>query len=299
MSGQKYGGQPGNIATIAAVNIASSTATNPIQITTSTPHGLTTGDWVDVYGHTVNLPANCLNTQITLVSSTQFTVPINGTGSTAGGATGVVAPLAYTQNIATIPADGDPHDASTYVPGYTALLDRSAYERANSGSSKLVYYNVGKVSASFGTTWYTNTTNSVTFQAGVFTTGAGTFPSSGLVTSVGVNDIVDISFDGTFSVNTAVGLIIQLVGSWGNQPLSTKLPGSAKQFVSQGASSVWPVRLQAQFTGDFGVTSPVTVSQLTNIGFSYQMSAATSTTTSGIGDFTASIQVWRPTTIAQ
>ena len=105
MTGQLYGGIPANIVTTNTVNISASTNANPIQITTAAPHRLRTGDVVDIGGHLLNLPANCVNQPVTVVDGVNFTIPIDGTAAAAGGATGQVVPLAYTQNIATIPAD--------------------------------------------------------------------------------------------------------------------------------------------------------------------------------------------------
>ena len=45
MTGQLYVGMPGNIDNPAAIAITSSTAASPIEIQTSTVHGLTTGDF--------------------------------------------------------------------------------------------------------------------------------------------------------------------------------------------------------------------------------------------------------------
>lgn len=67
------------------VAVASSTNANPIAITTSTVHGLTTGDVVEVAGHAVNTGANGVWT-VTVTSTTAFTIPNIGTG--VGGATG-------------------------------------------------------------------------------------------------------------------------------------------------------------------------------------------------------------------
>jgi hypothetical protein len=65
--------------------IASSTNANPIAVTCSAVHGLTSGDIVEVAGHAVNTNANGVWTA-TVTSTTAFTVPTFGNG--VGGATG-------------------------------------------------------------------------------------------------------------------------------------------------------------------------------------------------------------------
>lgn len=69
----------------STISIASSTNASPIEVTTST-HGLSTGDTIQIIGHTTNTTANGVWT-ITYVSSTKFTLDGSvgiGTGGTAG-----------------------------------------------------------------------------------------------------------------------------------------------------------------------------------------------------------------------
>lgn len=85
----------------APVNISSSTNANPTVITTAVAHGLTTGDVVEIVGHTTNTNANG-TWVVTVITSTTFSVPQSANG--AGGATGTVqkqetdANLAFTVN---------------------------------------------------------------------------------------------------------------------------------------------------------------------------------------------------------
>jgi hypothetical protein len=297
MTGQLYVGMPGNIDNPAAINITSSTATSPIEIATSSVHGLTTGDWVDIYGHTLNLPANCVDTQVTVIDTTHFTIPISGVGYTAGGATGVVVPLSYTQNIATIPADGDPYAAATYTPGYTAALDRSAFERVQTGAYKQVYFNTYKLQESFSTDWFTNSTNAigVTVQA---------LPGGTAPTCVASTDIYIVEMSFSFSVSTVSSVIVWIGCTWGNAGTVTKIPGSGQQLFNpsasySGAGYQWNCNMRGVFTGDFGITAPQTVSPIGQISLLYQQSAANVTTFLGVGDFTVTHTVLRPTLIVQ
>ena len=80
------GGRP------AAVNILLSTLTTPIVITTSSAHGLVTGDYVVVTGHNTNTNANGVWKVGTTPTSTTFQIlqidGSNTTGNGIGGATG-------------------------------------------------------------------------------------------------------------------------------------------------------------------------------------------------------------------
>jgi len=204
MPGQTYGGLPSQITNPTAVNISQATAANPIQVTTSSSHGLTTGDWVDIFG-SANVNANCVNTPVTVIDATNFTIPINGTGAVNGGATGTVQQLAYTQNIATIPADGDSNAAATYVPGYQAVLDRSAFQRANTGQYKL---------PQFQETDAADTTfNVVAYSAGqAFTANTYVNPTTVngpgptyTFTNVSTSDVLEVQYNITVSCSNSVG----------------------------------------------------------------------------------------------
>lgn len=72
----------------ATVAIASSTNASPIAVTTSTPHGLSTGDVVTITGHLVNTAANG-TVIVTVTGATTFTIQ-GSTGNGVGAATGTV-----------------------------------------------------------------------------------------------------------------------------------------------------------------------------------------------------------------
>ena len=71
-----------------AVSIASSTAANPVVVTSASAHGLAVNDWAEISGHLVNTALNGV-WQVSAVSGLTFTVPVAGNGT--GGATGVSA----------------------------------------------------------------------------------------------------------------------------------------------------------------------------------------------------------------
>lgn len=75
----------------SAISISSSTAVNPSEITTASPHGLETGMQVIIANHTTNTAINGTWT-ITKTGASTFTVPILGIGG-GGGATGTVVKI--------------------------------------------------------------------------------------------------------------------------------------------------------------------------------------------------------------
>lgn len=120
-----YWGIPDNISSPpSALNIASSTNTSPIKITTSAAHNLETGMMVIVANHTLNTAANGLWT-VTVVDADEFTLDgsvFNGTG----GATGTVQSLDL--GGFGIPEDGvDDVEASTFNVAYEAGGDRDTF----------------------------------------------------------------------------------------------------------------------------------------------------------------------------
>lgn len=100
---------------ITSRSIQSSTAATPIQITTSTAHGFSTGDTVCISGHTSNTNANGTWT-ITVNGSTTFTLNTS-VGTLSGGASGTVTNItgrtvtlasAVTQTIISTGGSGSP-----------------------------------------------------------------------------------------------------------------------------------------------------------------------------------------------
>lgn len=77
------------------INIVSSTNANPSVVTT-TAHGLTTGDVVEILNHAVNTNANG-TWPATVLSTTTFSIPQPGNG--AGTATGTVQKMETDVNI--------------------------------------------------------------------------------------------------------------------------------------------------------------------------------------------------------
>lgn len=68
-----------------AVPIVSSSVASPTVITTSVPHGLASGDTVQIAGHTGSTPAVDGSRVVTVLSPTTFTVPVAVTVAGTGG----------------------------------------------------------------------------------------------------------------------------------------------------------------------------------------------------------------------
>jgi hypothetical protein len=121
-----YRGNATNItAPPAAVNIFSSTNTDPIVVTTSTNHGLESGDPAVIAGHTTNTSANGIWPEVTVLSTSTFSIPVAGVG--VGGATGTVQPLDL--GTIDIPEDGvDQMDATSVNVPFEGGFDRDLFE---------------------------------------------------------------------------------------------------------------------------------------------------------------------------
>jgi hypothetical protein len=70
----------------AATTITSSSVANPTVITTAAAHNLTTGDYVEIVGHTGSTPSLIgYNGPVTVLTSTTFSLPVNVTVGGSGG----------------------------------------------------------------------------------------------------------------------------------------------------------------------------------------------------------------------
>jgi hypothetical protein len=96
-SSTQYSGRPDNETIGTDINIASSTNTTPIVVTTSTPHGLLDGAKVLIRNHVTNVTANGIWSVVVLTGSTLALYQTYGgtasIGTAAAGASGTVRPL--------------------------------------------------------------------------------------------------------------------------------------------------------------------------------------------------------------
>ncbi len=101
-----------NGAADPALTITGNTAANPTVVTTSTPHGLTTGAVVNISGSN-STPSIDGSFPVTVLSPTTFSIPVN---VTAAGTAGTASPLDDTDEVF---GDG----VSTLKPGtYTCTI---------------------------------------------------------------------------------------------------------------------------------------------------------------------------------
>lgn len=116
------------VPTILSSSIAASTV-----ITTSTPHLLATGLYVNIAGHTGSTPAISGTFKVTVLSSVTFSIPLAvSVGGTGGAAT---AQLSAWENIDFAPLTGIPYQAGQLIPSQpwnleygAAFLDTGIYQ---------------------------------------------------------------------------------------------------------------------------------------------------------------------------
>ena len=137
----------------APVAIATASNATPIAITTSSPHGYTNGDTVEIVGCSAS-GANGLWV-ITTTGASSFTL----NGSTASGAgTGGIATDYSVNPLLTIPADGDVMNASSVNVPIEGTANAIPYLYARTGAWRLVDRQVVRVSDDTWATWASLTT---------------------------------------------------------------------------------------------------------------------------------------------
>jgi len=98
---------------IPAATITTSSVAAATVITTALAHGLTTGTLVTIAGHTGSTPAISGTYQITVTSTTKFTIPLAVTIAGSGGT--VTANLTARENTTFSPITGVPWQSSQVV----------------------------------------------------------------------------------------------------------------------------------------------------------------------------------------
>jgi hypothetical protein len=216
---EMYSGEPNQLIEVsptppAAVNILSSTHTAPVQITTSTPHGVNENEFVVVQGHLVNTTANGI-WRAHVVSSTEITLIDSTLGGGAGGATGTCKSLAFPQY--PIADDGDTFDSATFGVALEALGDRTALLWMDLGWDRTLYPG--------GTSTISSTAVETVASGGIVAVASG-----GLI-NVQSAGIIDVLFGGSVQVESG-GFINIKSGS--NIDIQS---GGSIQFVTGGTIS--------------------------------------------------------------
>lgn len=288
MSNQ-YKGKAGNVTAGATKSITSSTNATPIVVLTSTAHGLTSGDTVDVAGHQTNTAANGQRT-VTVVDSTHFSLD-GSVGNGVGGATGTVHALAF--NVAfTQPSDGDDATGSSIDVPLQAAADREAAILVSTGKYKCVEIAWAPFGPGSGGTPGSATAFSTTSLPG--TVVAANVVTQSLFSSVQVGDVVEVTFlgsgyGGTNTTTYGLGLAVSNVAPGAAASWSDIQGGQLTYYQALTAKPV-PISLQAYFT----VTTAGTLAAalrawaLTGIVDSFSLV-----------DFQAfKAELWRPTLLA-
>jgi hypothetical protein len=289
----QYNGQPSNVAASSQLTISSSTNANPSVVQTSSAHGLSTGDWVDISGHALNAVINGVN-PVTVIDSTHFSVPVAGT--TNGVNTGLVSPLSTVPAGYSIPSDGDPDAAASVNTALELLGDRTARLFVETGAFKLV--NLAPVSHSGvtqQTVWLTASVSNAL--------GWSAFGSALQTVNVNAGDWIEVDFSGTGQTapDTTVGTIefslaFKITPPGAGPPTIAKITGSGQTVNVQTGSNgpVTPLRLQGSLTNvaTTGVLA-IFAAATADLGTTNTVNAF------GIGDYTITVRVWRPTSVLQ
>lgn len=290
MSTQYNGNAENTLSNLpASVNIASSTNANPIVITTSAVHGLTTNDFVSVNGHQVNTSANG-TWQATVLTTHTYSIPSAGVG--VGGATGTSQSLAAGPTYA-IPSDGDAITAASVGVALEAIGDRTAFHEAGMSVLKFVGPTGVLLSTDIMSGWDSFTPAALVDGTWNALTGGTVWTIPG--NNVQALDYIEISVD--LSCN-----ILQTAAKFNQLSLfaSVTPPGGADTYIQVPASQrVFQV---AQFTNNecfpirlFGAISAPNSGGLkvTLAGWPVQHSSIS--VWSFIGAYVVNVNIWRPT----
>lgn len=269
----------------AAVSIASTTAATPIVVTTSTPHGLTTGDTVMVKALLHNIPGNGVFV-VTVVDTTHVSLN-SSVGSGAGGAESgaTIQSLGFNATFA-IPADlVDLRAAASVNVPFEALADRSVWSSQRVGPWWCVDENSSRQNDDTFTTWSTT----------VCTAGSDSWAAidaAPYVTLYGAKtgDEVEITFQSLGQVNPGSKVPVLAFG-WRQGLLGsvTKLLASATNLTVPVSINDIGVRMTAR------VALPASPPESLDIVVLARYYASGGPTIAMFGDFNLTARLWRPT----
>jgi hypothetical protein len=267
MAGTSYNGVSGNVAPPTAVTITSSTNATPIVVLTASPHAMKTGDVVQIDGHLSNTNANG-QWPVVVVDTTHFSL----TGSTttgAGGTAGTATPLVFTGNVSLNPVNGDPYDASTYIPGMSCLADRTAHL----GTKVPFWKTVTKFASGISPGDFTDAGSSPALTAGTWGDWTGSVAAvspflqqlGASTLSVNSGDVARVRVVGTLRLLPTA--LSTLNGEWAAGIwYANWVPGAAETFVRGSAGSTQACSLDcsnqtpAPLTADFPISLAADIS---------------------------------------
>jgi hypothetical protein len=250
-----YGGMPANAITPlpSSKNISSTSNTTPIVVTTSTAHGIQTGDYVYVTGAT-DANANGIFPAGTVTSDT--VVLVGTTTGGGGGAAGTILDLGWGEEYA-IPVDlTDDMDAASVNVALEALGDRTA-----ALLYMIRYANQYKSGGS--SVWGTTHVNSGTFlwSGDAFLLGSGRHQwRRARVSLTDANQTINVTqADRFFAGNSTALRTVTLAHSGGNAPYSNEtIEVVFRGTVAGGTGSRWTfAREDATTIATFAVSGSV------------------------------------------
>lgn len=222
--------------------LSSNTAVNPTSVTTSNPHGLTTGDTVFIEGHLLNTVIN--GRFVANVTSTiTFTVPVGG-GGLVGGATGYVVSYAVAPLI-TIPSDGDSRNASSVNPAFQALADFKPFIYERVGKWRLYNTYSAATTDDTWTIWSTNVPG--IFNTAAWATvaaGSALFSFSAPAPLLGAGDLIEIHATVTCAITGPSGILAVGLGVSTAGGAYSVITGSAQRLPT-AATTFLPLNLHA------------------------------------------------------
>lgn len=211
--------------------VFSTSATDPIVVTSTAPHLLTTGDTVWVNGAN-DVGANGVFPVVVLTATT-FQL-VGSTNDGGGGSAGLFFSLGYDSTFA-IPSDGDPADAASVDVSLEALADRTAWLASKIGVFNYPFYQQLLYNDDdSGASWSTNTLGA----SYAFVTNSPQMPFY-----VATNDLIEIDFDTVFINGTPFPGASLALGYTINGGTVTKIPGSGISLNQYAQNEVRPVGL--------------------------------------------------------
>lgn len=289
-----YNGQPGSIlgSLPAKINISSSTSVtgSPIVLQTASPHGMTSGDYVDVQGHNTNIFANGRwpisvvdTTHVLLVGSLGFT-------GDAGGATGTVCSLGIGPTFA-VPSSGDNRNAASVGPGLkNGAGDRSALLALQVGQYKQLKPQAQDVEDTTGQAQWLGFASFVT--QGVWTQ----IHSFNNITGLEPGDIldVDLSLGGIVaSSSNLLYLALWITTNNGSAGTTNAIPGSSKYVGTAGTTAA--TAISTTLTGRVTLTNSDESNYNVVLYGMTQSGSPGGVTVSFIGDYLLRHNIYRPT----
>lgn len=161
------------------IPITSATKANPCVVTTSVPHGLTTGQKVLISGNSLSTPDINQDLAVTVISSTTFSVAVNTSASTGTGTGGTLV-LSSTVN------GGAAYINLSQFAGLTSLAGKVQHSTDNSSWSDLAGASFAAITGGPGTD--PNCAQRVAVAAGTtinrYTRAVLTFTGGGTVTAL-------------------------------------------------------------------------------------------------------------------